>query len=463
MERDLYDVAPEGVKRRSRSGVRKKGAGKEVGEVRLGGEVGDGGGEVEEASASQAQARTSTKRTRTNRTNSTATSIQPKTRQTHPRPSSPSSHHSDPDSDHSAHSPRLRPTPTFPTSHLPDFDSTSLDPADWADPRNLPAPMTMQGRQLRRSEEWRALELGGYRVALHDVATADLEDLGRTLVEWDGIARWRKGVEEETAARQEDVRRAAEEIEATEEFTIEDTPPPASSQPLTQPPPAQPQPATQPTPVPDPDAPEPERDDDDIPPIPTSTFLFQMSRWPVHPSALYGPPPVLRQRQKPFELSRFPRSEAEDAPPSLSESLTYLIQREARKLRRRLPPPPRSRAVASARSAYATDGPLFGAAASDASAQSDAGELSDEGNLSSHSLDSELDEGEAEVREEMEVRTGEVLQGMVGLVSKGNMPALDYWTKKARGDAGESSRRKKGVGWEGVLKVVKGMEGLPDG
>jgi len=456
-EGDEYDLAPGRVKRRSKAASSK--GEKEGGPLkrRKEGQKGGGPSQAEGERERERPAGSSQPRTKPNRPASASHAHQIKRLTTRPAPSSPSDHLSDPGSDHSLPPPRLGPT-AFPASHPYESDPAAPDPSDWADPRNLPRPVTNQGRQVRRADEWRALELGGYRVALHDVATDQLADLGRTLVEWEGISRWRKRIEDDQAAR----RAMQDEEDGFGVGLADESPigaPPSSSQPLTQPPPAQ-QPITHTFQPAQTQTSTADDNNDDTLPLPTSTFLSQMARWPLHPSLLCAPPPLARQRQKPYELARFPRSRDHDSPLPLAESVTFLIQREARKLRQRLPPRTRPHALAQARSAYAPGGPLC-SAGGDAPAGSDAGESEDEGNLSSHSLDSDLDEDEVEVRVELEGRTGELLAGLSGLVEKGPMPALDYWTRKARGDAAEPSRREKGVGWEDVMGLVRGLDGLP--
>lgn len=356
------------------------------------------------------------------------------------------------DDDHNSDYDHTPPPPTSALPHPPDQAPTphTLDTLDWADPRQLPDPMTAAGRLPRRADEWRALELGGYRVALHDVATAGLDDLGQILVDWEGIVRWRARVEKDQQVdrpREDEEDREVSEDEA--ELNPTQNPPP----------PGQPQRDAQPSRSTIP----PNPDDRDTIPLPSSAAISRMARWPLHPSLLCQPPAPARKRQKPYELLRFNRTLEQDAALPLGDALADLVQRESRKVRRRSEPSQVGHAVRPARSAYAAGGPFAGAVEMDAPSEAeDEAESEDEGNLSSHSLDSELDEEEVLVKVELEKKAGELLAGMVGLVKKGPMPALDYWSKLKRTTAAtKEDKHPEAVGWQGVLSVVQGMKGLP--
>ncbi|BGP15120.1 prephenate dehydratase [Rhodosporidiobolus nylandii] len=82
---------------------------------------------------------------------------------------------------------------------------------DLADPASIPLnPSRYTARY------WRSLEYGGYRTALHDVARERAE-LGRVLVEWEGIRRKRAAEEEAEKRREQDEQDGPEAGEGEEQ------------------------------------------------------------------------------------------------------------------------------------------------------------------------------------------------------------------------------------------------------
>uniref|UniRef100_A0A0K3CIE1 Uncharacterized protein n=1 Tax=Rhodotorula toruloides TaxID=5286 RepID=A0A0K3CIE1_RHOTO len=183
------------------------------------------------------------------------------------------------------------------------IEGEQLEDDDWTDPLGIPSAQTIRGRKY-----WRLLDQGIYRSALHDAAGEGM-DLGRALVQWEGLRRRREEEEEEKEEEWRALQRQREEDERVEAKKRKDdavdeeesqagTPAPgAKKKRPSAKAPHDPYRSLHPFPLSrdpkaDEDADDPrhrlEYDSDgaEILPLPSSVALGKMARWPVHSSVL---------------------------------------------------------------------------------------------------------------------------------------------------------------------------------
>ncbi|ORY91554.1 hypothetical protein BCR35DRAFT_69748 [Leucosporidium creatinivorum] len=313
-------------------------------------------------------------------------------------------------------------------------DDGELNPDHYWDPRVLP----MNGAQ-RRTRELRKLEYGLYRSALYDAATNET-DLGRILLEWEALKR-RRRVEEQEQQEQEQgpggtrVEQLARARRSTRSQS--GTPAPLTDREDT------------------PSTPFASLDDPDTLPFPSAFSLDLLSRWPLNPATLDTPSTITQP---------------------ISDSLWSLVSSTAHQLERLNPalrPPPRRRA--RVRSAYETNAPLAlpstlaytGAPTTNGSAGGhddleDSESSSDSDDLGSG--DDDLDSlaptpAQTSTFGHLSTSLDSLLMSLVDKIPAGPPPPLDFYTQQK---IKASQPRERVLGWETVLEVVKGMEGVPE-
>lgn len=331
--------------------------------------------------------------------------------------------------------------------------------ADWADPLSIPTAQPVRGRRY-----WQALELGIVTSAVHDVASCEVH-LGRALVQWE-LLRQRRAAEEADAVLPRDSVVGEAEQQAVGASTLT-TPEPESlarqddDDPDATPRPAKPQRRRRPMPTHDPNrslTPFPlsrltadrlEMDDDGVNllPLPASTALAKMARWPVRRARISTPTYHTQM----------------DA---LEEALLAQYERARRKEHVSLPALGEHQ---RARSAYETGGPL------DPSVQDSECVLED----SESESDRDSSHGDNELLDEVELlpptlaaipsTLDRLLTRLLDFVPKAPSPAYDYWMQKSRTEEMLKDDARAGFvrdrcapGWEEVLAIAKELE-LPAG
>ena len=307
-----------------------------------------------------------------------------------------------------------------------DSDSDSpVQSDDYWDPRLLPVHQNQ-----RRTRELRKLEYGGYRTALYDAARGEM-DLGVTLMDWEAIKRGEEaeevGAEGEGRTRVERLTRQGRRGSRSRGGT-----------PMT---------ASEPEGTPGP------LDigigGNEILPFPSALSLDILSRWPLHP-AVHDVDPDLGKDQE--QLS--------DQLWALLLSTKTKLERLTPALRRPRPRPPRPR------SAYELGGPL--ASLPDTSttngdaayASSDDDDSSDTSDLNSADDDAPL----LSLQPSFNILASSLdtlLESLLDEVPAGPPPALDYYQQQNLWRKRKPRPADRAVGWEKVLKCVKGMAGVP--
>ncbi|BGP31300.1 hypothetical protein JCM10296v2_003064 [Rhodotorula toruloides] len=329
------------------------------------------------------------------------------------------------------------------------LDGASLSSDDWTDPLGIPSAQTVRGRKY-----WRLLEQGIYRSALHDAAGEGM-DLGRALVQWEGLRRRRE--EEEEVAEEEwralqqkeggghvEAKTRRDDAAADEDESQAGTPAPGGAKKRrSAKAPHDPYRSLHPFPLSrDPKADEDgndprhrlEYDDSDgaeVLPLPSSVALAKMARWPVHSSVLGA---------------AFGTDSLEDA-----------LEAEYERVHRRTRPDPVPRLRRRGpRSAYGPDGPF---APSSPSAQPDSDSSSD---ADSDPLDSDADSPSPPPSLlALPSLLSQILTRLADCIAKSPFPAYEYWSTRERDEEGrkEDARRgvereERGVGWEEVVSVA---------
>lgn len=340
------------------------------------------------------------------------------------RIASPSSADSDAQEDYVSLSPSPTATGRYRAKGADEGSSDDeLQSNSYWDPRLLP----FNGAQ-RRTRDLKRLEYGGYRTALYDTAVGEM-DLGRILLEWEGIKRGRaqeeqvvapdRAVERLTRARQGRSRSGTpvvigdlEELPGTPAASVAGG------------------------------------GEQETLPFPSALSLDILARWPIRTSLLESKTPPIS-----------------DAIWSLISSTTTKLERLSPALRK-----PHGRR-ARPRSAYEQNGPL---ATTSANAQpnghqsaseedsEDANSASDSGALSSHDDDIDPAAPPPALQPAFDTLSSTLdllLTGLVEEIPAGPMPPLDLYTQqivRVRPPPAQA------LGWEKVLKVVRGLEGIPD-
>ncbi|PRQ75171.1 hypothetical protein AAT19DRAFT_14193 [Rhodotorula toruloides] len=330
------------------------------------------------------------------------------------------------------------------------IEGEQLEDDDWTDPLGIPSAQTIRGRKY-----WRLLDQGIYRSALHDAAGEGM-DLGRALVQWEGLRRRREEEEEEKEEEWRALQRQREEDERVEAKKRKDdavdeeesqagTPAPgAKKKRPSAKAPHDPYRSLHPFPLSrdpkaDEDADDPrhrlEYDSDgaEILPLPSSVALGKMARWPVHSSVLGN---AL-------------------GPDSLEDALAAEYERVYR--RNRPDPIPRLR-QRGPRSAYGPDGPF---APSSPFAQPDFDTSSSDAD--SDPLNSDTDSPlPPPSLLALPSLLSRILTRLADCVPKSAFPAYEYWSTRERDEEGrkEDARRgvereQRGVGWEEVVEVAR--------
>ncbi|BGP39193.1 hypothetical protein JCM10449v2_003131 [Rhodotorula kratochvilovae] len=325
-----------------------------------------------------------------------------------------------------------------------DDDDLALEDIDLADPRTLPLAERRRGRRF-----WRALEHGVYRSALHDVAT-DKAHLGRALVEWEALRRARAREEADEKA-QEDAVRTARDVSRAASGSASPTPPPKKRRPGVGP--HNPHRSLTPFDVAPPDSdgeadegahlrPRRTFDDDghEVLPLPSSTALARMARWPQHDPA----------------RSRAGLSVSSDA---LEDAVLAAFER-AQRLAPDGPALPRPR-LTRPRSAYGADAPFAAEESDPSSSSSEDDDDAGDDPLADESEPIEWDDAPAAVAAVPALLSSMLLR-LTDCIPKAPLPALDLTKVKKRFDQMVKDDKKRGidregraVGWEEVVAVAR--------
>lgn len=317
------------------------------------------------------------------------------------------------------------------------------DVADLWDPRNLPP-----NGHPRRKAQMEQLELGLCRSALHDVVGEKM-DLGRILLEWEGLRKWREGVERQMNGKKDEEEGAREgklSVKGKGRAREEDTPlgteddedevslPYGTYTPdYTETPPidsASPYPSHT-------NSPNPSRQLSPIP-HPSSLELAQIARWPLLPNlpSIANAPRLEEELRGLMSTRGTRRSSTRERPTRIKPRSAYAPQGPLAN-----PPRPKSHSSASSSS-------------SSAPALCD----SDDPASSLNESDSALSlSSSPELPNSIVTTLDSILFQMTATVPRSPFPARSYWRQRSRQDAG---RRPKGIGWEEVVRCA-GEVGVP--
>ena len=325
-----------------------------------------------------------------------------------------------------------------------DYGEPDVD--DLWDPRNLPP-----NGHPRRKTQMDQLEHGVYRSALHDVVGAKM-DLGRVLLEWEGLRKWREVVDRQAnGAKDEDGLRERLErnldVKGNRKAREEDTPlvseegneedevslPYGTYTPdYTETPPidfASPYPSQT-------NSPNPSRELSPIP-YPSAVQLSQVARWPLPPNLSF------MTNASPLEEELRGLASARRRRRSSAERPTRTKPRSAYARQAPLAKPARPKARSSGSSSSSSDPTL--------SDLDDASSSLDDSD-SFFSLSSSPEPPNSII-----TTLDSIIFQMTAVVPRSPFPARSYWSQRSREDAG---RREKGVGWEEVVRCA-GEVGLP--
>ncbi|GAA6046415.1 hypothetical protein JCM3770_004907 [Rhodotorula araucariae] len=322
-------------------------------------------------------------------------------------------------------------------------DELALEDIDLADPRTLPLPERKRGRRF-----WRALEHGVYRSALHDVAM-DKADLGRALVTWETLRRTRERDEADDEQAQEDAARAAREASRSASVSAAPAPlrrrrrgilahnPHRSLTPFDV--------AYLDSDGEEADAPgRPRRkfdeDGHEVLPLPSSTALARMARWPQHD------PTLLREGLSASSV------ELEDAVLAAFERAQRLAQ-DGPTLPRLQPP--------RARSAYGAGAPFAAEHSEHLSSEDDSDGDAPDDPLADAPESMEWSDAPPAVAAVPALLSSMLLR-LTDCIPKAPLPAVDLWKVKKRNEQMVKDDKKRGVdrdrtavGWEEVVAVAR--------
>ncbi|SGY79677.1 BQ5605_C008g05194 [Microbotryum silenes-dioicae] len=311
---------------------------------------------------------------------------------------------------------------------------------DWADPSSLPIPGV-----AGRKKELKYLDEAIYNSALFDAAEQRV-DLARMLLEWQALKSRQDQFESSTIAADQTLPHPTPLGPSLEHNRDE------PGQPTTS----------------DTEGPRVRRESlppESIPsevPIPSAAFLEKMSRWPLHPSRLLAQDVALPLKDAFHDLVAV----------ALEDSVLLNLIRPAPS-----PRPPRARSAYQANAPFAVhvdppnnlsseqNGEIGGLDPSLKYDDSDSTgtEDEDEEEVLTSSLDDTLDQ--ATLRNPhiprllhlLEQTTELLIEGMLGRVPLGPPPPMDFYQRTGAIDPVQLPRA---IGWETVLDVAKGVEGI---
>lgn len=297
-------------------------------------------------------------------------------------------------------------------------DDEAVRPDDYWDPRLLPVHQTQ-----RRTRELRRLEYGGYRTALYD-AVRDEMDLGKALIDWEAIKRDREREEaeaEEEGRTRVDVLARESRSRAGSRSRVVTPMTGSEAEGL-------------------PGLPEMGIGGKEVLPFPSAFSLDVLLRWPRAPTS-HGP---------------------DQQHDTMDEELWALITSTKTKLERinpalRRPPPHRPRP----RSAYAPGGPLADPSDAPITNEDDETTSSESDNLNSDDDDAPLPLLQP-VHTTLSTTLDTLLHSLVEELPLGPPPPLDYYQQQQMSLKGRRKVPSRVLGWESVVKVVRGMDGVPN-